>query len=666
MRFAPLLLLLTWLVGMPAGAAAPPPLVIIGVSGVSWQDVTPETTPHLAALARRSATGEMSVRAAYPIACPSDGWLTLGAGARAGDAGGCRELTPDQVPSAVTGAGAAYDPSLGELGVRLEEAGVSVLAAGGQSALALTDGRGTVHGTVADLDELAELAPGHEVILIDLGAAAPREEASRPRAERDPWSIWFTGPEPRATGEDMARLDQRLGEVLENLPEARIILASVADRDRAALRVVMDSGQRGVLTSASTHRPGLVQTIDLAPTIAAHVGADFAGPGRVLSAGEGSRPAIESATAWARAAQGPFFAAWVATFVLSLALASRRLMLAVSAVPAASVLAQILPWYRLPGEVPLFLVLVGLLATTIAFLAHALAERPAAKVSVISGLNLGVVGLLAAAASPLYLNSPLGSLPQEGGRFYGMTNMGFAVCSAAAILLTAALARMIDRVTAARWALAIGAALIIIDGVPSLGADVGGPPVLAPAFVLFAWLLAGRRLTPLALILAALAGILVPVGFAILDYLRPIDKRTHLGGFVADVVGGEGGATLYRKASQVLAQWPLLLLALALVAAIIAWWYRSGVGLSVVDPERYEVELWAALALAIITLGGALINDSGLVIPLLAAGQAPAWLMLRRSRLRAGDRRGRAGRAADPSHQPGTGGEPSPRAAAAD
>jgi hypothetical protein len=83
----PLVLLLTVLLGWaPQAAAAEEPVdrvLVIGVPGLVWSDVDPETTPTLWAMAEQGSVGALSVRAARGTTCLLDGWATLGAGNRA-------------------------------------------------------------------------------------------------------------------------------------------------------------------------------------------------------------------------------------------------------------------------------------------------------------------------------------------------------------------------------------------------------------------------------------------------------------------------------------------------------------------------------------------------------------------------------------------------------
>src|SRR5712692_5370042 len=58
-------------------------VVVVGISGLRWSDVSPAATPTLWRLAGQGSPGSLVDYAVLPLTCPADGWLTLNAGARA-------------------------------------------------------------------------------------------------------------------------------------------------------------------------------------------------------------------------------------------------------------------------------------------------------------------------------------------------------------------------------------------------------------------------------------------------------------------------------------------------------------------------------------------------------------------------------------------------------
>src|SRR5215207_7487210 len=64
----------------PAGSSDAGYVIIAGVPGLRWDDVSADKTPTLWKLAQRGSIGSLAVRSAHVPTCPADGWVTLGAG----------------------------------------------------------------------------------------------------------------------------------------------------------------------------------------------------------------------------------------------------------------------------------------------------------------------------------------------------------------------------------------------------------------------------------------------------------------------------------------------------------------------------------------------------------------------------------------------------------
>ena len=90
--------------------------------------------------------------------------------------------------------------------------------------------------------------------------------------------------------------------------------------------------------------------------------------------------------------------------------------------------------------------------------------------------------------------------------------------------------------------------VVIADGAPWLGSDVGGILSLVPVFGLTVLVLSGRRLSARTIGIALASTILV-LGLAVgADLLRPEASRTHIANFVLDSRDGDTfWTTLSRK-----------------------------------------------------------------------------------------------------------------------
>ena len=141
----------------------------------------------------------------------------------------------------------------------------------------------------------------------------------------------------------------------------------------------------------------------------------------------------------------------------------------------------------------------------------------------------------------LQLNSVAGYSPLVAGRFAGIGNVAFGVLAAAALLAAASTRRPAIA--------ALTALVVVVDGAPQWGSDVGGVLALVPAYAVLVLLLSGRAASLAKVALASLAGAAVVAAFAIADHARPADEQTHFGRFVGQVLDGSAGDVLQRKAA---------------------------------------------------------------------------------------------------------------------
>jgi hypothetical protein len=344
----------------------------------------------------------------------------------------------------------------------------------------------------------------------------------------------------------------------------------------------------------------------------------------------------------------------------------RLIGVAVSTIPLASFLANLIPWWR--AAIPSYAVVALTMGWMAVVTAVALGPRwrrwPLGPIGVAAGITTVVLAVDITTGARLQISALMGVQPLVGARFYGFNNTAFALFAAATVLLAAALANPLvrrgRRGLAVAVIVAVGVVATALDGLPGLGSDFGGPPALVPAFAALALLAGGVRLTwkKVATVLAAGAGAVI--GFSVLDWLRPVDSRTHLGRFVQTVLDGGVWPVIQRKASQnlnIFAGSVLTLLAVGGVVLVLVVllrplraaakaadggpysWLSSGTPFTQLSTDAPMVR--PALTALTMALGiGALVNDSGVVIlavgiglavPLLVAVCAN-WLLGLRSR----------------------------------
>ncbi|QKD78906.1 hypothetical protein [Actinomyces marmotae] len=680
------------------------PVIVLGTRDLTWGGLreiagsSSSAAGDAGSLLDAASSGEpvnVVVRSANPATCPADGWLTLGAGSRARalppgaastpGAPACLDA-PDAASALAASRGSGYEARPGALATALAKAGAPATAIGDAASLALA----TEGGAATTSDSLKELlASGPSgLTLVDTAAGV-------------------TTAEQRVTA--LARAREA---VLAAMPRARVVIVSVADAESPGPQIgILPAGTTsprgrdgGLLVGDSTHQAGLIQLTDLAPTILAaltgspHPGgasarmtgsalalpdspppAASAEPGATDPAGSRAVEELADGALRARASHLTTIpsilllvaASGALALTAALALrgaprpraliALRGASLAASCLPLAALLSGVIPWWRAGASadepswaaaaaaLAAILFIGGALAGLVALATRAVG-RPRGEVALVAGLTSLAWLLDAALGAPLAFNGALGMDAVVAGRFYGMSNTGFAIAAAALIIAIAALRALSP--PGRGWALGLvalmGGGALALDGAPWLGADLGGALTLAPVLVVLAVALAapelGRR-GRLRAGLGAVAGMLV-VGTVLagLDLARPADRRTHLGRFAAGLADGSAWGTLERKAGALIA--PFLSSALALTALMAglvtvvgaAWWgarehraWREGRSAYRWLTTGRAAPRWvgsALVGLGVLVVVETLLNDSGPSMAVISAATA-APLILR-------------------------------------
>jgi hypothetical protein len=657
-------------------------VVVVGVAGLRWSDVDAATTPELAAVAREGSVGVLSVRSAPAVTCPAEGWLTLGAGTYAAvtdpgtvdPAAGCT-ARPVPEPAPWLGTDAAVVTALPGIDARNRDLRFGarvgwlsrqlgcVASVGDGAALAAATAEGFVaHHRPALPDDPALLGTALTACpstLVDAGALP--EDGTRVAA--------------------LARFDTTLGRVRAALPPDTVLLVlglAEVDALRPRLHMIAATGpgfRGGYLRSFSTRRVPYVQLVDVAPAmVRAHgelvpdtvAGRPFVGGQRrdqrpdrlgdtVARLVDADRRAVQQRrvlpVTWA--VLGTALALLAAT--LSWALVRRHrgrptppglveglrlTALGMAAVPAATFLANVAPWWRTSTPALAVVAAVGVGALVLLGLAVAAGRaahrwapsvRPAhAQVAAVAVGSVLVFFGDALSGARLQVDSLLGYNALHAGRFVGFGNVAFAVLGAGSVLAASLLAAGRPRRAALSAVAAVGVPVLALDGAPHWGADFGGVLTLVPTFAVLALLVGGTGVTWRRLVAAQAAGGLVVGVVAWLDYLRPADSRSHFGRFAGTVVDGTAWATIERK---LLTSWELLftgphtLAALVLTLLLVVVVFRSPVldRACAADPVLRPM-LRTTVALALI---GFATNDSGVAIPAVVALVAvPATLAL--------------------------------------
>lgn len=566
-----------------------------------------------------------------------------------------------------------------------------------QAGLALVDPKGRIpQGRVdAGLLQVDRDAPFGVRSDLDTTAAAFAEAWSSPRAVvlveasdlvREDRYRPFATPHQRTIllRRALKRSDELLARLLADVDPTRDAVVVVGpahaarEIDLTVLGIQAPTVEPGLLRTATTRRSGFVQMVDVAPTILDLVGvpAPSAMEGRAAEVGStgGSADDRRALIVYASEAAvfrdrlvGPVQAAAVGVstaltagimvlFGTGRLLASRQrvwrdrlgtLALCLLGFVTAVFLVRLAPLH----EVGLagfwaFLVVVSF-ALGLGY--HRLGRhRPVDAVLIGLLVPAGVLLVDVLLGTPLQFNSPLGYSPTVAGRFIGFSNPAYAAVAACVVIAAPLLAaRLQERRGPATSGLADGAAawipiallafVVVVDGSPLWGSDVGGILSMVPAFAITALLILGVRVRVRAVAWCAAGLVVALVGFTALDLSRPSERRTHLGRLVerVDERGiGDFFVVVQRKLGTNIGSfrtsiWGVMLL---IVVALALWSYLRA-------PDRIPGTLRsvpgarvAATGLAIVAVLGALMNDSGVAIPgvmLVIALATLTWLLVR-------------------------------------
>ncbi|NLD78652.1 MAG: glycosyltransferase, partial [Acidimicrobiales bacterium] len=207
----------------------------------------------------------------------------------------------------------------------------------------------------------------------------------------------------------------------------------------------------------------------------------------------------------------------------------------------------------------------------------------------------------------------------------------FALLGGATVAVcTALVARSKDRNLALWCGGAVAVVVVVADGAPWMGTDVGGILTLVPVLCLMFWALSGRRVRWHTIGLAVLAAAVV-LGIAVgVESLRDPGQRTHIGRFFLESADGTTVQDTFRRKwdanTAVLRSSPLawavpIIAGAGFVAVASGRFFRRVLPLQ--SPERTGVT--STLAMGFV---GWILNDSGVVVLALASVFLGPYILL--------------------------------------
>ncbi len=629
-------------------------VVVVGISGLRWSDVSPATTPTLWRLAGQGSVGSLVDYAVLPLTCPADAWLTLNAGARAQSdhtnaaCGAFPAVDPAGTGAVVPAMGslAAYNNQFHnspDWGLLAQNVPGCATAVGPGAALALADSTGHVASYVPSAAVLtAGVLARCPLTVVDLGNIGSAERSSA-----------------------LASVDAQLARIAADRPAGSTLLVTAPGAttkpSHLQLALVDGPGYRGgLLTAASTRQPGLVVLTDLTPTVLGWLG-QATPPGAVgaqITRGDrGSAysrltSTVQSLTGRDAAEQvwrdthDEFFWAYAladAVVLAGIGLAFRGSaedkrrrrarwwrvagVFAVS-VPVATFLGNLVPWSTSAHPAAwLYTVSVALaIVIALAALSGPWRRDPLAPFGVLCLFTLVVLGIDVMTGSRLQLETPFGLSVLEAGRFYGIGNealgiYGISGLVAAGWLGLVALRRYSSRRPAVFAVAVVAAFAVFASGWPGFGGKVGGTIAMVPCFLLLAMAVGGIRLNWRLLLLVLASGLALFAVFALVNYFVPITGKSDISSFAGSSLHGHSGDLLLRKINSNIGSLSVNAFS-PLIPIVVVWtglmlWRPSWFGLKT-EPRAYAAEPLTRALMGVIWLLpvlGWFADDSGVIVP---------------------------------------------------
>ncbi len=571
----------------PANAAQPTQrVVLVLIDGLSWEEV--EREPGLQETFSDGASATLStVQGSSPPDNPRFGYVFFGAGSRV-DTRFLPETLPqdpERIPDVFDGPARTVRP--GSLGDALEEKGVRAAAVGDRARLVIMKSSGEVPRAYGAGDPLAALDAALEdgAGFVAVAAESPQQAADLVGATREKGTV--------------------VAVASPNGPPGRPNLVPFA--------LVRPGDEGRLLYSPTTRTRGLLTNADVAPTLLAALGVRVPPEmaGRVVEARPGQAESAEllQRRLWFIEENGFRIWAvvgvvWTVTLVVGILRGGRRgasaAVLALAALPAGALLTAAFPI----TEVMLVAALTALLAGGVTALSWRLSGSFAGALAWVALATAALVVADAAAGGALERFSTIGYNPATGTRFYGVGNEYAAVLAGSLTMGLGILSHR--RMPSAATLAAVGGIVVVVLGLPTMGADVGGSLALGLGFGATVAIL--RRDGPGGLILWAASGFaFAAVLFPASGLLFP--EVSH----GSRAAGGGGGLyeILLRKLTISLGYLlnPILLSLLVTGAATIyAGWQRvRGTAIAAGVPGS-----------VVAAVASGVLNDSGIIATLFA------------------------------------------------
>ena len=565
-----------------ASAAPDRPVVLVLVDDLTWDEV--ENVPNLRQAFERGTVANLSTAQGSTPDDPRFGYLFLGAGARVDTAVLPARLpgNNDKLAGAFDGPASTIRP--GALGEALPRAGIQTAAVGEKAALVAMDANGNAARTYDAEDPVFGLKEA-----LEDGANFVAVEAA----------------DPKQAG--------RIAEAARQADTTVAVASPNAPTGSGDLTPFVLDGPDGVLYSPTTRTEALISDADVAPTLLSELGGEPPDgmQGRTATARPGTWEAAGRLDDRLTFVEGKRSEVWVMVGVACvLALLTvgyfrgrtglSVAVLGVASLPVGALVAAAVPITNAIIVAGLTLLFTAAL-TSISWIASG------RSIVALAGVCLATAALIttdAAVGGALMKLSTLGYNPAYGTRFYGIGNEYSSILAGSLTVGFGALANGMGLPKLA--ILAPGTIVVIVLGLPTMGADVGGSLALGLGIGATAALIQGGRWR--SVVLWAGGGFSVAAALFVLTGIFFPDvshgsRRPAAGAGPAEIVVRK----LILSAEHLLNPLPILLLVAGLVLVYAGWRRTRGTALAA-----------GILAATITAAASGALNDSGIFATLFA------------------------------------------------
>lgn len=238
-------------------------------------------------------------------------------------------------------------------------------------------------------------------------------------------------------------------------------------------------------------------------------------------------------------------------------------------------------------------------------------------------LNLAILFIDIVFGGRLQADSIFGNATIVAGRFAGWGNSTFAfvgICTLVSIAMLKEMTKHFDAKSTKKinaLIIALLCIVIVLDGAPYFGSDVGGVLALTPTAIIIGMFLYDKRVGLKTVLIAFFATVGTITVAALVDLARPTSERTHLGRFAQSLIEGHAWTTIERKMNASIESFhrPELYVIVLVSIALIVFMFVNREKIFARMMRVYPGVKYLLVPGLVLGVLGTLLNDSGLSIP---------------------------------------------------